>query len=357
MSFWDWFLGKLLGTRGTPRRDSAAPRASSSVLVLETGEDRPGGGESKKDGHDDDAPWWCPDGADWTTPRDPMPPRLDDQAMGLERILSSQLAEEDITLPPLPVGVERVLSAIESPKSNATKVADLVAEDPVRTAAVLRTANSAMYVGVERVTRLPAAISRIGMSTLRMVMMRESLHAATIARKGVNPQFARRIWERSLASMTVMRELANFTNVNQEEAAVTGLLCDIGSVAILREAAEQADILRRNISLAAFDYLCHKHHEQFGRHIAAGWRMPPKLQSLVADHHRVPADDEPLRVERHMLQFTDMVLGMLGYAGEANYRLLETTTAAALGLSERSDVIEFLKALPEQIESVVSEEQ
>lgn len=354
MRFWDWFLSLLLGDRYSARGADADEGVATAVATID--EEAPAEAESSGEEEaaaDGERPWWDPPDPVFTEFQAPAKPAMSRIAAALENVLSSQVAAEDVNLPPMPHGVERILSAIERPGSNATKIAELVGEDQVRAAAVLRTANSAMFASYERVTRLPVAVARIGTEVLRTVMMRESLRAATLGLKGADAKLAKLIWERALAAACIMRGLANFTGVNPEDACVIGLLYDIGTVGILREAAEQSKMLRQHVNAPEFEYLCHIHHENFGRHVAAAWHLPQRLQEIIADHHREPAADDPLRAERLMIQLTEMILSRFGFSPPLPYRILESPVCVALKIHDGRGFVDFLKVLPNEIQQAV----
>ena len=87
--------------------------------------------------------------------------------------------------------------------------------------------------------------------------------------------------------------------------------------------------------------------------VADAWSLPPRLKALLSSHHAPPSAEDPLRTERLMLQLTDMMTAMLGYAPAASYDLLATRAARELDLSERQDFIAFLTDLPSQIEDAM----
>jgi HD-like signal output (HDOD) protein len=340
-NFWSSFLTLLRG-HNTPRFTPAAAKPADAAVP-----------QNDSSGDEAGRAWWNPPDPAFTSAQPPERPPMSNVALALERVLSSQLATHDFNFPPLPGNIQRVLAAIEDPGWDASDMADLIAEDPIRAATVLRTANSAMYGGYERITQLPAAMSRIGTIALRTIMLRESFRTTTFNIKGRDAELARAIWQRALAASHIMRALAKLTGINPEEASIIGLLCDIGAVAVLREAAEQATILHQHVESAAFEYLCHMHHENFGRHIAVAWRLPEQLQELIADHHREPKTADPLHVQRHMLQLTDMLLALLEFTPAVQYRLLESPSAAALNLANSAAFSKFLTQLPTDLQSAV----
>lgn len=364
MGLWDWVWKALTG----PSDD--APRETGRGDVLPYSADAPSADGSSAERSavatdvqvaDDSVEslgqdaWWAPPGVMLTLPADVAPMNLSIEARALQARLISHFDGHDLVLPPMPKVADKVLKHLRDSKSGAPQIAKDLSEDPVIAGDVLRMSNSVLYRGVEKIASLPAAVARLGNNALRTVMMHQSLRAAVFYAKGETLEFAKVVWENSLASAIVMRDLASFTREVEEDAFLTGLLHDIGNVIVLRLAHEQQKLTRVALDLDTFEYLCHESHQEFGELISQSWQLPQKLQTLIADHHRIPADDDPLRKERWLIIAADMICQMLGYAPTAQYDLLHSRAFKELGLVDRQDVLDWLAALPERIADTIEE--
>jgi len=356
MGFWNWLFGgsdqhnAAATSRTSPRH---APRSlerepQRAVAVLEEPADAPAVAE------DDD--WWKPDGDTHTEWVPPARPELSHEARAFENLLISHFDGHDLSLPPLLNGAERVLPVLADPDCSVAVLADAVAEDQVIAAAVLRMANSPLYRGVHKITALQPAISRLGTRAIRMLLVHESLRAATLHCAEYDREFARMIWRRSLASACVMRGLARFTGHEREEAFLMGLLHDVGNVVVLRVAHQDQSAFRYDgeLDVNTFEYLCYETHQELGELVADGWSLPPTLKSIIADHHEPPSADDPHRVARLMVQATDMIIALLGFGNLVPYDLPGSRPVRELGLSQREDFVAFLRELPEHLNESVS---
>jgi HD-like signal output (HDOD) protein len=281
-------------------------------------------------------------------------PPLSNEAVALERMLELQFSGHDLSLPPLPQVPERVLRRLRDRHCDFTKVADDIAEDPVVSAAVIRTANSPLFRGLAKITALPTAVGRLGSNTLRTIMFHQSMRAMTVGAGGTDRALARLVWQRSLANGAVTRCLATFADVDPEEACLIGLLADIGDVIVLREAQKLENALRYELNQPAFDYFCAKYHEPFGRMVADEWDLPPRLRHLIGDHHQPPASDDRHRDERLLLQVSDIVCSLLGYTLRRPYDLLASRPVRDLGLADRADFIAALERMPDEINAMIA---
>jgi HD-like signal output (HDOD) protein len=314
--------------------------------------DQPGRAGSEAIKQEEDK-WWAPRGEAVTEPVAAQRPDLSPEARALENVLISHFDGHDLTLPPLVQIAERVLPRLRDPNCSLTVVARDLAEDQVIAAAVLRMVNSPLYRGVNKITALQPAVSRLGTRALRTLLIHESLRAAMLSRKGRSSDFAKIIWRASLASGCIMRGLSEFTTAEKENAFLIGLLHDIGNVVVLRVVDREQASGRYEIDLDTFDYLCQECHQEFGELVAAAWGLPAELKALITDHHTYPAADDPLRMPRLQLMLTDMANALLGYTPFVPYDLLESRPARELGLAERNEFVQFLAHLPDQVEDAV----
>ncbi|MFQ5589763.1 MAG: HDOD domain-containing protein [Phycisphaerae bacterium] len=357
MGLWAWIVDKLTEEAPASRRTPPHPTASTSpsyggettaTAVLTPGDD------SGSQEEDRDRPcWWAPEGDTVLEPPPVQRPELSTDARALENLLVSHFDGHDLKMPPLMHVAERVLTQLRKKNSGMGTVARVIAEDQVVAAGVLRMANSPLYRGLNKITALQPALTRLGVRAIRTLMMHQSLHSALFQGTGWSAELARVLWERSLAGACVMRGLSKFTAVECEEAHLIGLLHDIGSVIVLRVAHDDQVFTHYDMDAETFEYLCFECHQEFGELIAEAWQLPENLKALIADHHAFPLPGDPLRTERLQLQLTDMILSLLGYAVHVPYDLLRTRVVSELGLDERPGFIDFLEKLPDDLDETI----
>jgi len=357
MGLWSWIIGKPTprGARGgwsTNRGACSTSSSNGAVAVLDRPQTLP---PDIQEEHQE--VWWAPEGATLTEPVEPERPELTAEARALENLLVSHFDGHDLTLPPLLHVAEVLLPKLSDPNCDLGKVAAGLSEDQVVAAAVLRMANSPLYRGLNKITGIRPAVNRLGTRAVRMLLMHESLRAATFLHKkgqqGVN-ELAKSVWRRSLASACIMRSLAELTGTDQEEAFLVGLLHDIGNVVVLRIAFGAQFAPRYRLDPGVFEYLCYETHQEFGELVAKAWALPQNVASIVSDHHTHPAPNDPLRVPRLHVQLTDMIASLLGYAPYTPYGLLDSPAVRELQLAARPHFSTLLSALPQQLEETIT---
>lgn len=346
MGFWDWLTG------GNNKNPSDHGFDGGATCLAE-----PESGASDSQQTDErSAPWWAPQRAFVVELQIIPRPDLSPEARALEAVLVSHFDGHDLNMPTLPHVVERVLGKLRDSKCSLGKIADMIAEDQVVAASVLRMANSPLYRGLNRITAIRPAVTRLGSRALQTLMLHESVRSTMFSVAGSYKEYAKLLWRCSFAGACAMRELARFTNIDAEDAFLIGLLHDIGNVIVLRIAHSQKKFTRHELDIDTFDYLCAECHQEFGELVADAWKLPSSLKNLIADHHAPPADDDPQRTERLLLQVSDMCCSLLGHAPFVAYNLLESHAVQTLGLHNRPEFMQVLQNLPHIIDETIGNE-
>jgi HD-like signal output (HDOD) protein len=328
---------------------SSRPTAGGAVATLE-----PPGQPTAKTGAELGERWWAPEGVTRVEPIAIERPDLTHEGRAFEHLLISNFDGHNLTMPPMPRILERVLKLLRDRNCNFDGVANVIGEDQVIAAAVLRMTNSPLYRGLEKITALKPAITRLGAKALQTLMMHQALRTSTFFQGRGDQQLAELVWRNSLANACIMRGLSRLTKLDSEDAFLIGLLHDIGDVIVLRLAHAEQAAGRYRIDLRMFEYLCQECHQEFGELVAEEWKLPGRQKSLISSHHTYPTPDDPLRTERLQLQLTDMINSMIGYGPAASYDLLNTAPVQDLGLAKRDDFVRLLAALPKELDETMS---
>ncbi len=357
MGWWHRIVGRLLGSTedglgvGTPP-EAPSEEDGGAVATLEA--PAPPAALPDVPEPDQEDVWWAPEGATEIELIEPSRPHLSADELALESLLFSHFDGHDLDIPALPHVPQKVMQSLRNPACDADQLGREIAEDQVVAAAVLRTCNSPMYRGLERISALEPAVARLGQQAIRTLMMHQSLRAAIFHGQGSDRGLTAILWSRSLAGAAVMRELAGLTGLDIEDAFVLGLLHDIGNVMVLRLVQAHEKATRNVVDIELFEYLCHECHQEFGELIAEAWKLPPKLSALIAGHHLYPAADDALRIERLHLHLTDMILALGCYAPWGDYSLFDSRPVRDLGLAERDDFLDLLYRLPGTVEEYIA---
>jgi HD-like signal output (HDOD) protein len=193
-------------------------------------------------------------------------------------------------VPPFrPVAVQ-LLNLVSDISQPLARVVSLLRTDAVLTAEVLRLANSPLIGCRSEIKNILQALAFLGMERVNSLIV-------TTAMRGlagpVGGNLARACWRHNLATAVICERLATALHISQERGYMSGLIHDIGRLALLRAfpnyekelteaAAEGRNLLAIEKGLYGMD------HTEAGRWLLAQWGCPLDLQ-VVASLHENPA--------------------------------------------------------------------
>ena len=163
-----------------------------------------------------------------STPVASVPRFIDDVASGR------------VELPTIPRIVQRVIAALRDPDADARTVCDLLAQDPVLSAKVLRAANSSHFGAGRAIASIDAAVARIGTQALGRLIVACGVSSAFKPIPGIElPVF----WRDALVAATAAHRLAQTLQADPEEAYLCGLLHASGHLILCQSYPEIAQAM------------------------------------------------------------------------------------------------------------------
>jgi len=133
-------------------------------------------------------------------------------------------------VPPLPHVVRELLKELSDPSSTARSVARIATTDPTLAAALIRTVNSAALGLRRKINSVTEAVSYLGYSVVRSLVVRMRLEQILPTRGGQAGYDAEDLWIHSLAVAQAADCLAErIPGVDRGFVSTLGLLHDIGS--------------------------------------------------------------------------------------------------------------------------------
>ncbi|MDX8392565.1 MAG: HDOD domain-containing protein [Mariprofundaceae bacterium] len=196
-------------------------------------------------------------------------------------------------IPPLPEIWHKVQKMVESDQAAPRDLARLVEQDPILSAHVLKWGNSVVYAPVDHAPSndVGFVLTRMGMDEAQNLIL-ESLmpQLGQIAEKS-NTE-AQHIWFHSKAIAMFARQLSTFSPlIDEHEAALLGLLHDIGKLIILHIESEEtlADIGKHlhscHVDLQAEWEVLGYTHIDAGMMLALHWQLPREVHRFIYFNH------------------------------------------------------------------------
>lgn len=248
-------------------------------------------------------------------------------------------------LPTLPVVLPRLLTLMESEKSDAYDIAQAISHDPALTSKILKVANSAYYGFSQEICSLDRAIPLLGLNMVKSLALsigviaslpngdRESTH---LSREG--------LWIHSLAVATAVRELAKRTGENSEHLFVVGLLHDVGKIVLdqffnepLGRALEAVRDQKYSSLHEAERSIIGMDHGKIGDMLLKRWKFPAVISGPISVHHQTAIPEGINLKDVALLRVADTLSKTVGFGNPESLVYPEThyEDMLMLGLDDR----------------------
>lgn len=205
-----------------------------------------------------------------------------------------KLIKQPNALPSAPKVVRQLIETFQQEDVDIMKVASCIESDPVLTAKLLKTANSAFFGLHRTVTSAREAISVMGLIKVRALVIGAALGDGFHAVGGVNlGQF----WRYSLNTANLSRYLALPIKIDESTSFTAGLIHGIGELVMhvgmpeamidLDQSVPMLDLKRARAEKALFGYS----YAEVGAALAREWRFPKKMIESI-EHQVAPFDND-----------------------------------------------------------------
>jgi HD-like signal output (HDOD) protein len=192
-------------------------------------------------------------------------------------------------LPVLPQVAQQAIRSLNDPDIDAVKLANLIAQDVVLSARLLRIANSAFY-GLSRQVATPHdAVMVMGLSQVRSLVMAASLAHALPSHAGGLDRKAH--WRRGFRVASAAQSLARRARWQADAAFIAGMLHNLGELVLdvcqpetyarAREEVRDLGIPLAEAERRTFGF----DHAEVGAEAARFWQMPADLEHAIRYCH------------------------------------------------------------------------
>ena len=216
----------------------------------------------------------------------------------VQQALVMAIGNDDLVLPTLPEVALKIRQAAEDPEVSISHLSKVISRDTALTARLIKVVNSPLLRATQEVTDLHTAITRLGTnysSNLAIGLVMEQIFHA---RSEAVEQKMREVWRRSLEVAGVCYALCrNHSQLKPDQAALGGLVHQIGVLPILTYAEDHYELLSDPVSL---NHVIDSIHPLLGDKLLRGWDFPEMLVN-------VPAHYQDLERDSASLDYVDLV--------------------------------------------------
>ena len=254
-------------------------------------------------------------------------------------------------LKPFPKTLHKIMALANEPQVNMNRLAEAIAHDPMLTANILRSANSAYYGRSSKCETAKQAVVFLGVSEIfNLVLMAGCKGALSTAQEGYDLQSGE-LWHYSLSSAMLAKAVAVRANIVDTQLVFTAsILKDIGKVILSQYLSDSHDEIRTLVNnegcsfREAEERVLGIDHAQLGALVAKEWRFSPKLQEIIRFHHQ-PLQCRAAPMSAAAVYMGDVLCMMLGIGVGAD----------GLAYRFQQDVVQLLKLSDTDIQLLLLE--
>ena len=196
--------------------------------------------------------------------------------------LVKAIDRDDLVLPTLPEVALNIRKAAENPEISVSNLSKVIGRDTALAARLIKVVNSPLLRALYEVTDLHTAITRLGVnysSNLAIGLVMEQIFHA---RSEVVENKMRDVWRQSLEVAGICYTLCRrYTSLKPDQAALGGLVHQIGVLPILTYAEEHNELLSDPVSL---NHVIERIHPLIGDKLLAVWEFPEMLLKLPGQY-------------------------------------------------------------------------
>jgi putative nucleotidyltransferase with HDIG domain len=195
----------------------------------------------------------------------------------------------------MPTSVLALGRAVADDRCTVDRILGILAQDIALSAALLRLANSVMYVRDNRVMDLRSAVMRLGFDSIFHLGQSAAIIRSIRGGSHLDPL---RLWQHSVAVGLVAKGICGLAGQggHQESAYLTGLLHDIGKIALDQCFSQEYGpvveaVAAGEVCLEAERAILGITHAEVGAMVAEQWNFPEPLACAIRDHHEPVCGD------------------------------------------------------------------
>ncbi|MCK5269176.1 MAG: HDOD domain-containing protein [Sedimentisphaerales bacterium] len=229
-----------------------------------------------------------------------------------------EIANHAIEIATLPEVTMRIIEVVQDERSTAHDLHQIVRNDPALSARVLRVVNSAFYGLPGQIGSIDRAIMLLGLNAVKNIAIAASIGKMFKSSVICDDFTGKDLWTHSVAVGATNKLIASAAGMSlPDEAFLTGLIHDIGLVAVMQCYAEDVqkivDITRSGIPYRqAEEKIIGANHQEIGIALTTKWKFPRSFQFVTGFHH------EPMELapENRMLSVITHISDILCARGE-----------------------------------------
>jgi HD-like signal output (HDOD) protein len=192
------------------------------------------------------------------------------------------LENDRLPLPTLPEVAIKVRETVDDDNASIRDVCDIIITDAALSARLIQVANSALYRGLNPAENVQAAVTRMGLNTVRNLATSLVMKQLFQATNSIVDKFLRQSWKLSTDVAALTALLAkSYTRLDADSALLAGLTHSIGVSPILVKAESDSELLN---SPEKLNKLIFELYPTVGAEILRRWDFPESMIKVPREH-------------------------------------------------------------------------
>jgi HD-like signal output (HDOD) protein len=236
----------------------------------------------------------------------------------IQALLRERFAAPGYHAPMLPAAAVEVLRLSQAPDVGIDDIVLVLEKDTLLAGRVLKLAQSAFYAGKSPAKTLVHAAVRLGIGTLRNVVLESAFHTRLVRGTAFDGVLSL-AQTHSLGVAYLCRMVARSLEADADFAFMLGLMHETGLIAALTVLSEQRGQPLNPDVIGSVRAI----HGEAGGFVADIWKLPAPLRDAIANHHQRPTAPGPavLAIAEHLAD--RLGLGLPGFDDDGRIERLE----------------------------------
>ena len=203
-----------------------------------------------------------------------------------------ELLKEIKNLNPIPAVANQLLSIVDTPDSSMEDIANVIQYDPVMTASVLKTCNSAFFGLKNPAESIKDAVNMLGTDqVIELVLLKSGAKAISGCHSGYGLEEGD-MWKFSVSSALIAKQVASKLSLENKNTIFTAALVkDIGKIILDKYVSNSSTTIQKLVNTEHFSFREAEKktfgidHAELGAMIAKMWKFSPKMVKIIRHHH------------------------------------------------------------------------
>jgi HD-like signal output (HDOD) protein len=219
-------------------------------------------------------------------------------------------------VPAMPNVIMHALNIMKDPESSTKELARIISYDQSLSTKVLTLVNSAYYGFPQQITSISRAISLIGMSKAKNIIVTVAMRPLLIG------QGDKELWSHSIKTAVGCEHVAKYLKImDPDDAFVIGFLHDLGKIVLnlaestVYEKVRETAITNKKAKIIEIEQAYYgTDHCQMGSLLARRWQLPLLINNVIKYHHMPNLSSMPIPCS--LVYFVDLLVSD-GFDAEA----------------------------------------